>query len=107
MAARRWERWAHSVPVRCAGEAAAATVGRLWAAGMLWVASEPAPVRASGLAGDTGERARRVEAAGGSGDAPRSDLSFTCVLLRFAVGSHVCVSVVCREYVVTMMLSSE
>ena len=86
MAARRWERWAHSVPVRCAGEAAAATVGRLWAAGMLWVASEPAPVRASGLAGDTGERARRVEAAGGSGDAPLSDVSFRCVLLRFAVG---------------------
>ena len=48
MAARRWERWVHSVPARCAGEAAAAAVGRLWVGWRVGRGGEPAQARPLG-----------------------------------------------------------
>ena len=80
---------------------------RLWVGLRVRGGGEPAHARPSGRAGGTHALAQAAQAAGDHAPRPTAAMGFLHVLLRFAVGSHVCVSVVCREYVVTMMLSSE
>ena len=85
MAARHWERWAHLVPARRAGEAAVAAAGRLWVGQRSRRGGEPAQARPSGCAGGMGKRAGDAEAVGGCAWAAWSDVGFARVLQRFSV----------------------
>ena len=85
MAARHRECWAHSVPARRAGEAAAATVGRLWVGWRVRRGGEPAQARPLGCAGGMCKRARGAEAVGGIAWAALSDVSFARVSQCFRV----------------------
>ena len=85
MAARHRECWAHSVPARRAGEAAAATVGWLWVGWRARRGGELAQARPSGCAGGMCKRARGAEAVGGVAWAVLSDVSFARVSQCFRV----------------------
>ena len=85
MAARHWECWAHPVPARRAGEAAAAAAGRLWVGWRSRRGGEPAHARPSGWAGGVRKRARGAEAVGGHAWVTLSDVGFVRVLQRFRV----------------------
>ena len=85
MAARRRECWAHSVPARLAGEAAAAAVGRLWVGWRARRGGELAQARPSGWAGGVRKRARGAEAVGGAAWVMLSDVSFARVSQCFRV----------------------
>ena len=84
-AARHWECWAHSVPARLAGEAAAAAVGRLWVGWRVRRGGEPAQARPLGCAGGMCKRARDAEAVEGRMRVAISDVGFRSVLQRFRV----------------------
>eukprot|EP00966_Prymnesium_polylepis_P043347 1005914-Prymnesium_polylepis.1 len=74
MTARHWERWAHPVPARRVGEAAAAAAGRLRVEPRSRRGGKLAQARPLGCAGGVCKRVRDAGSVGGVAWAALSDV---------------------------------